>query len=506
MSNRTPLTHPSWRPLRKPFGMAVLSTALLFLFLFLGMVSYLFGASYGENERVKNIKVLVVDYDGGAIGQAIENVYPQLAGDTFPTFEFVAATEYPEPAQVRSAVCKGKYWGAVYTHAGASDRLWDAVRGEAAAAGYDAADAVTCIYNQVRYAAVSDGILLSNLKAVTAASRSAYYATPNGTAALAGLDRNSTAAVQAFLNPIDATFDYIKPMAQGSRVFLNTVGMVMPILAQFFFLMPFTMISGGMGVLARGRIRDVYLLRLAVGTLYTLLASLVFAGYVWAFRETFALTGAQFGVTWMVVWLFMNVNWVFLDTVFDTVVPLKVFSPFMLTWILMNVASTIMPFELTPGFYKLGYALPAREAWGLLVTVWSGCWDREYVALPVLFSWFVVFHAGSAWSTWRRCTVAEREAAAAAAAAKEKEKEKEDPVVEGLEEPTRSDIELGRVQKKGDIEGRRRPSSQGPTATHGRRSEGADNDDDDDGERTVGGNSDVEDQPRLNSAKAHAQS
>lgn len=83
---------------------------------------------------------------------------------------------------------------------------------------------------------------------------------------------------------------------------------------------------------------------------------------------------------------------------------------FVLTWVILNVTSTIWPFELAPGFYRWGYALPAHEVWQVLIQIWSGgAVDRLYQALPILFTWEIVFLPLAVMALNHRCAVAERE-------------------------------------------------------------------------------------------------
>ncbi|CAD0087672.1 unnamed protein product [Aureobasidium vineae] len=83
---------------------------------------------------------------------------------------------------------------------------------------------------------------------------------------------------------------------------------------------------------------------------------------------------------------------------------------FVLTWVILNVTSTIWPFELAPSFYRWAYALPAHEVWQVLIQIWSGgAVDRLYQALPILFTWEIVFLPLCVVALNHRCAVAERE-------------------------------------------------------------------------------------------------
>ncbi|EXK76255.1 hypothetical protein FOQG_18995 [Fusarium oxysporum f. sp. raphani 54005] len=156
-SNRTPARSPNWAGKMKTYIMPTLMVGLLIQLLFLGNMSYLFGALFKSTGRMHNLKILAIDYDGGDIGKAIAGAYTTLQANAFPTVEFGSSSEYDTPDKVRDAVCKHGYWGAVYTHPGASDRLLSTIEGDNATV-YSPQDAVTTIYNGAYYPAVFSSV------------------------------------------------------------------------------------------------------------------------------------------------------------------------------------------------------------------------------------------------------------------------------------------------------------------------------------------------------------
>lgn len=153
-----------WDGKKKPFAIAICSTAVLLLLLFLGNLSYLYGSLFNSGYRVHNINVLAVDFDGGIIGHSLSAVYQKLQSDEFPTLQFHSTVEYPTIIDVRNAVCKGKFWAAVVTQPGASDRLSAALAGGLAASNYNSSDSVTYIWNGANYPAVQLGDVSGNLE------------------------------------------------------------------------------------------------------------------------------------------------------------------------------------------------------------------------------------------------------------------------------------------------------------------------------------------------------
>ncbi|THX68209.1 hypothetical protein D6D05_09509 [Aureobasidium pullulans] len=407
-SHRIGHRDPFWNGRKKPFMIAAIASFMLLQILFLVNMSYLFGSLFKSEHRVHNLNILAVDYDGGVIGKSLQGAITQLKADTFPTFDIESSSKYPEVEDIVQAVRRGDHWAAVFTHAGASERLAAALGGGDAAAAYDPTNTITYVWNQVRYPAVEDATIKSSMSQLVAVARIAYNHM-NGTGALQALNKNDPAALQAFLNPIQGGDINIMPTTQGTRVLYNTVAMVMPIIMQFFFLMAINGVSAEFNLYSHLPMLNNGIIRLVLSLSYTFVGSLCWAGYIWAFREDWSVGAGQFFCTWIIIWLFMHINFAVID-VATGFIPMKFLPFFVLTWVILNVTSTIWPFELAPGFYRWGYALPAHEVWQVLIQIWSGgAVDRLYQALPILFTWEIVFLPLAVIALNHRCAVAERE-------------------------------------------------------------------------------------------------
>ncbi|KAK8188216.1 hypothetical protein IWZ00DRAFT_357996 [Phyllosticta capitalensis] len=395
-----------WQGKFKAFAIQSVAVFILLQLLFLTTMLYLYGSFYKQSTRVHNMRVLFVDFDEGIIGRSVPAAYAQMQAHNFPTVETHSVTEYATTMDVRNAVCQGHYWGAIYTHSGASARLSAALEGGAAATSYLANNTITVVWNAVRYPAFVASLVEANLQQLGNAAGSVYKAM-NGTAALQSLNMTDNAAVQALLNPVTPTTAPIQPMTNGSRVMFNTAGMVMPVIAQFFFLMAINNISTQMRFLSRLPRFDNYLIRFFLSVLYTFVGALCMSGYIWAYREDWAVTSSDFALTWMVLWLLMHIHYFVFD-VATAFVPMA-FLPFIvLIWVILNITSTVTPFELDAGFYHWGYALPAHNVYELLISIWSeGCSNRSYRNLPILFAWWLVGNIASVFATRHRCHKAE---------------------------------------------------------------------------------------------------
>ena len=225
----------------------------------------------------------------------------------------------------------------------------------------------------------------------------------NGTDALNILNKEDPAALQVFLNPVMASNINIMPTTQQTKLFYNTVSMVIPILQQFFFLLILNGISQKLEIYSKLPLHISGLLRVGLSVTFGLVASLCMSEYIWAFRENWDVFGNQFTLMWMVLWLLMHIHFLVIDTA-TAFLPLPALPFFLLTWIILNITSSISPFEANPGFYKWGYALPTNEAYTVLTDIWSrGNVPQLYRALPVMFSWWIIGLSVATYSHFYQC-------------------------------------------------------------------------------------------------------
>ncbi|KAB5581258.1 hypothetical protein GE09DRAFT_1168407 [Coniochaeta sp. 2T2.1] len=386
---------------RTRFAITVLRPFFITLIVFLGVASYMFGSLFKSSQRAHNLTILAVDYDGGALGETLHEAYDRLRGDSFPTVHFVSTSDYPDEQSLREAVCSRVYWGAIYTHPRSTKRLFDAVSGNAPT--YHPNDSITYIYAGTYYPVIASSVVVPSMQLLVSTTAHAIYD-------LAGKDLFSKANVSnpisrsALFQPISANAEVLFPAQQGTRILLNTVTMVFPALMQFFFTMAMNHIAAAFHLYTAIPRHEVYLIRLFLSKTFGLACALITSAYIFAFRESWHVTAGQFFETWMCFWLLMDICYLVMDTVVDTILPMAYVPYFVLTWIILGLTSTLYPFELNPSFYRWAYALPAHNIWLLLLEIWtSGCKLRNSVALPVLFVWWFAGHLTSAWSVLQSC-------------------------------------------------------------------------------------------------------
>lgn len=403
--NRASFTNDHWKGIRVKFIAQTTVGGVAFIIWFLACCSYLFGTLYQSNYRANNLHVLVVDYDGGIVGQAMDAAYQQLHGPSFMSLKYHSPQEFPTEDDMYQAVWEGKYWGAVAATKGASARLSAAIQGGSAAANYNTTNALHYIWNQGRYTTFSTSMVHSGMEKLVLGTKAAYQKI-NGTRALESLDNTDPAAVQAFFNPITASVRNVEPMVFGATIFLNTVSMVVPVLQQFFFLLVLNGVVGQHKLYTKMTVRSSLFVRRVAGLIFAFGAALCQAGFFWAFREDWNANGNQFVLTWMILWLLMHIHLLILDSI-STIAPLPAMPFVVLLWVFLNLASTLCPFELMPGFYRWGISLPGHNTYSILITIWTrGSTNDVYRALPIMFAWWIFANALATIALVRACHLA----------------------------------------------------------------------------------------------------
>ncbi|KAJ5097088.1 hypothetical protein N7456_007809 [Penicillium angulare] len=381
---RLSIHHPSVRPFRLAVLKAAAINLLLLQILFLGLFCYLFGSLFQQTTHIHNINVLFIDYDGGAIGTAVRNAYQKLQSSGFPTLIEHSSTAYPQPELAVDAVCNIKYWAALYTTSDASNLLDAALAGGSAASSYNPSDVLTMVWNEARYPTVVDSAVSQSLTSLSEAARVAFMET-GGKQLIQTLNTSDSAAISIFSDPWTLKSIDLQPTKQGSRLIYNTLVVILILIQEFFYLGFVNGLYQQFHIYTAVSPHRIVIVRQLISASYTFVGSLCTAGAIWAFRYGWAVNGSQFVLTWMVLWLFAHLNFLTLD-VFTIWLPPPFVPMALISWVVLNITSILLPFELSPGFYKVGYVMPAHSVFQVLVDIWSGgCNPQLNYALPVMF-------------------------------------------------------------------------------------------------------------------------
>lgn len=393
-------TNPTLHDIRLQLFKAVGGNFVILQVLFFGLFCYIFGSLFQQTSHTHNLTVAFVDYDGGAIGVAVRDAYKQLQGANFPGLIELSPQQYSQPSTLESGVCHVDFWAALYISPNASNRLAEGLTGGTASSSYNRSDVLSFIWNEAHYSTTADSVA-ANLGALSEAARIAYSKN-NGAAALQTLPAGDAAAVSVFSNPWQLVSINLQPTTQGSRLIYNTLVIILILLQEFFYLGIINGLYAKFKIYGRVRPHRIAIVRLTVSVLYTFVGSLSTAGAIWVFRAGWDVNGVQFVLTWMALWLFAHLNFLTFD-VFSIWLPPLAVPMALVTWIMLNLTSILLPFDLQPGFYRWAYALPTHAIYNVLVDIWSrGCNPALHYALPVMFAYEILGLAISALGVYRR--------------------------------------------------------------------------------------------------------
>jgi hypothetical protein len=398
---------PSIVPTRRKLLKLSLINFIILQALFLCLFAYIYGSLYQETKLVDSLNVIFVDYDGGLIGTAIRNAYSGLRGSGFPNLIEQTPQQYADQTALYNAICQADFWGAIFVSAGASTKYDRVLTSGVTPSSYNRSDVLTYIWDEARYSTVADSAIAQSLMVLSDAAKGALL--PLASAALAknntpiNLNWGDQSAVAVISQPWQLQSINIKPTTQGSRLIYNTLFIVLLLIQDFFYLGTMNGLYAQFNMYARLFPRRIIIYRLIVSGMYTFVGSLCAVSMIHTFRAGWQVNGHQFVEAWMLVWLFAHINFLTLD-VFTVWLPPPYIPMALITWVVFNVTSVLLPFELSNSFYRLGYVFPAHAAFAGLIDIWSGgCYPRLKYALPVLFVLWLSSFLLSSLGVYRRC-------------------------------------------------------------------------------------------------------
>ncbi|BDD61277.1 hypothetical protein MPDQ_000383 [Monascus purpureus] len=398
---RVSASHVTLRQPRREFFKAAIINFCLLQVLFFSLFCYLYGTLYRESTHIHNLRIVYVDYDGGIVGQSVRNAYNTLRGRGFPTLIERSPADFPSPGDIRRTVCHIQYWAAVYTARGASDRLATALLvGGSTAADFNKSDVLFYIWNEARYPAVVDSTISNNLKTLSSTATAAY-ARANSSGVLGTL--RSPESLSLYADPWKIVGINLQRTAQGSRLIYNTIAVILIFVQEFCYLGIINGLYSQFKLYNRLYPTRVILVRVILSALFTFSGSLFSIVALWAFRAGWHVNANQFVLNWMILWLFAHLNFLTLD--FFTVWLPPFYTPLaLISWAILNIASILFPYELSPGFFKWSYVLPAHSLYQTEIDIWSrGCNPQLWYTLPVMFTIEITSLTLSSIGVYRRC-------------------------------------------------------------------------------------------------------
>jgi hypothetical protein len=230
---------------------------------------------------------------------------------------------------------------------------------------YDPSSALLFIWNEARWALVSESsIELSVATAVAAASM--LYGTEYASERIATSQLSQNASI-VLLNPFQYSTKNIYVFDPGMRHFISSVGFVFPSVFQFFFAMALGGVSARTNMHATFSTGKNYLIRFLISRLWTFIIALSWAGWFFCLAE--GRTGVykhSFILLTLNMWVYAMIGFEYHDTC-AAFVPVEFLPITVLAWIIMNVSAALFPIPVKPAFYQFDYAVPSFNSFELLL-------------------------------------------------------------------------------------------------------------------------------------------
>lgn len=346
------------------------------------------GALFRQNDNVKNLKILVVDFDGQApytdtepfvgpfVTEAVQNM--TAAGGIVPHYSFHLPVEYDhDPLKVREAVYNMQAWAAVIINPNATALLNNAIR--QGNSTYDPAGACQVIYSSARDQTTTSSYIVPSLTALQAIISRTF-----GPSWLTHLqptlsDLLPTAAPQALSPGISITTIDLRPFGPPIATPAVSIGLIYLIIISFFsftFFLPIHMKylspRGHPPLLFRHLIAWRYIATVSSYFFLSLVYSFVSlaflmpmssqpASHVQPARNANAYGRATFVVYWMGNWVGMIAFGLASENM-AMLLGTPWTALWLIFWVISNVATGFYALDLASGFYRWGYAWPMHNS------------------------------------------------------------------------------------------------------------------------------------------------
>jgi hypothetical protein len=389
-----------------------LRTNLVLAVAIMAFLCLFWGALFRQDENVKNLRVWVVDFDGGKapfVGPFVTNAVRSIVeeGGVVPGYTFASPADFEhDPLNVRESVYDFEAWASVMINPNATVMLEAAVR--EGNASYDPLDACTIVYNSARDQTTSSSYVVPSMTVLQK-----RVVTDFGRAWIAHLLQANVTNMHLDISPqaispgIEFTVLDLRPFGPPIATPAVSIGLIYLIIISFFsftFFLPIHMKYLSPKGHPALRFHQLIVWRYVATVASYLLLSLVYSLVSLAFlmpvskptapHDSPAINPNAYGrATFLVYWMS---NWVGM-TAFGLAsenMAMLLGTPWtalwLIFWVISNVATGFYALELAPAFYRWGYAWPMHNIVALTRSILFDLHPSIGKNLGILFAWVAI--------------------------------------------------------------------------------------------------------------------
>ncbi|KAF9692622.1 hypothetical protein EKO04_009744 [Ascochyta lentis] len=435
-----------------------LRTNLILAIAIMAFLCLFWGALFRQNDNVKHLKILVVDFDGQVapytkttplIGPFVTRRVTDMlnGGGIIPSYILRSAGDFDyDPLKVRESVYDFHAWGAVIVNPNATAILDHAIR--QGNASYDPSGACQIVYNSARDQITTSTYIVPSL---TALQRSVVHSF--GSFWIPHLQKDVQTlridiSPQALSPGIDFTTYDLRPFGPPIATPAVSIGLIYLIIISFFsftFFLPIHMKylspKGHPPLLFRHLIAWRYIATVLSYFFLSLVYSFVSlaflmptnsqpASHVWPVKNANGYGHATFMVYWMGNWIGMIAFGLASENM-AMLLGTPWTALWLIFWVISNVATGFYSLDLAPSFYRWGYAWPMHNIVELTRSTLFDLHPRVGLNFGILFAWVAVdtllFPICCHYMRWNTMRVKRNAAQAEAQWHAKMEKERDEP-------------------------------------------------------------------------------
>ncbi|KAF9044944.1 hypothetical protein BJ165DRAFT_1347224 [Panaeolus papilionaceus] len=339
----------------------------------------------------RNLPGIIVDFDGGVLGQTVVKALSTPSGYSKVTWTVVPATEFASSvSNLANYVVDEKIWVALAINQGASDRL------EASLANpnpdYDGALAITVFAVEARNENAYRSLIRPSVEGtMDGVSHAVSIQMAQRIANATNISSLLSRSPQTVVLPLSYQLRNLIPFDTPVATAVTFVGMLYQLILAFFVVM--VGMSARQAAGYENNLSTFALIKLRLVSSFA--AYLIISLFISVLSIAFQLDvsrrfgHAGFVIFWMVNYACMLSVGLALESLM-TILTQKGIPFFMITWIIANISVSTFPIEVLPIIFRYGYAAPFYNVSRAMRTVIFGTKNRVGFSFGILIVWIAI--------------------------------------------------------------------------------------------------------------------